>query len=193
MEDGKKGCSMPALDEEKLQEAFVRVVNQLLVDKDTLIAGMLENIEKAFREQTSMVDLALIDSELKELNGELAALVKLNLRTGIDDMIYAEEYKRIGARVEELRNKRASVTVAEDVRQETFGRMREITEVLQSMDTIGEFDEELFGMLVEQIKVINLVKVEFVLQSGLGLLRLSDCQILKYRNEPLKINPIGWK
>jgi len=41
MEDGKKSCDMPSLDAGKLQEAFVRVVNQLLVDKDTLIVGML--------------------------------------------------------------------------------------------------------------------------------------------------------
>jgi len=112
------------------------------------------------------VDLALIDSELKELNGELAALVKLNLRTGIDDTIYSEEYSRIGGRIQELKNKRSSVTVAEITRQETFGRMKEITEVLRSRDMIGEFDEGLFKMLVEQIKVINLVQVEFVLQSG---------------------------
>lgn len=64
---------------------------------------MLENIEKTFREQTGMVDLALIDSELEELNGELAALVKLNLRTGIDDTIYSEEYSRIGGRIQELK------------------------------------------------------------------------------------------
>jgi len=35
--------------------------------------------------------------------------------------------------------------------------------------TIEEFDEELFGMLVERIKVINLVQVEFVLHSGVGI------------------------
>ncbi|WP_434131239.1 hypothetical protein KIAC18_002659 [Sporomusa sphaeroides] len=161
---------MPTLDEEKLQEAFARVVNQLLVDKDMLISVMLENIEKAFCEQISIVDLALIDGELKELNGELAALVKLNLRTGIDDTIYSEEYSRIGGRIQELKNKRASVTVAEIARQETFDRMRDITEVLRSMDTIEEFDEELFRMLVEQIKVINLVQVEFVLHSGVGII-----------------------
>lgn len=50
--------------------------------------------------------------------------------------------------------------------------MREITEVLRSMDTIGEFDEELFGILVERIKVINLVKVEFVLRSGIDVMEI---------------------
>jgi len=40
------------------------------------------------------------------------------------------------------------------------------------MDMIGKFDEELFGMLVEQIKVINLVQAEFVLQSGGGIIEV---------------------
>jgi hypothetical protein len=86
-----------------------------------------------------VVDLAAIDGELKELQGELAALVKLNLKTGIDDTIYGEEYNHIGGRVEELKSKRSSVTVAEIVRQEILGRMRDITEALRSMDTIEEF------------------------------------------------------
>ncbi len=37
---------------------------------------------------------------------------------------------------------------------------------------IGKFEEELFGMLVEQIKGINLVQVEFVLQSGVGVIEV---------------------
>lgn len=171
-EKGPKGCSVQAVNEEKLQEAFVRVANRLLTDKDTLISCMLENIEKVFREQTSAVDLAAIDGELQELQGELTALVKLNLKTGIDDSIYSEEYSWIAGRMEELKSKRSSVTEAEIVRQETLTRMREITGVLRSMDTVGEFDEELFKMLVEQIKVINLVQVEFVLQSGVGFIEI---------------------
>ena len=155
-----------------MQEAFVRVVSRLLTDKDTLISDMLENIEKVFREQTSVVDLAVIDGELRELQGELAALVKLNLKTGIDDTIYGEEYSRIAGRMEELKSKRSSITEAKIVRQETLGRMREIAKALRSMDMIGEFDEELFGILVERIKVINLVKVEFVLRSGVGIIEV---------------------
>jgi len=169
-ENGKKGCSLPTLDEEKLQKAFVRVVNRLLTDKDILISGMLENIEKVFRAQTSVIDLEAIDGEVKELHGELAALVKLNLKTGIDDTIYSEEYNRIASKIEELKRKRSLVSEAEIMRQETLSRMKEITEVLRSMDTMGDFDEELFKMLVERIKVMNLVQVEFVLRSGIGII-----------------------
>ena len=91
------------------------------------------------------------------------------MKTRIDDTIYSEEYNRIASMMEGLKSNRSSVTVAEIARQETLGRMRNITEVLRSMDTIGEFDEELFGMLVERIKVINLVQVEFVLRAEAGL------------------------
>lgn len=62
--------------------------------------------------------------------------------------------------------------MAEITQQENIGRMREITEVLRSIDRIREFDEELFGMLVERIKVINLVQVEFVLRSGVGVIEV---------------------
>jgi site-specific DNA recombinase len=58
------------------------------------------------------------------------------------------------------------------VQWETLGRVREITEALQLMDTMWEFDEELFGMLVERIKVLNLMQVEFVLRSGLQVIEI---------------------
>ena len=40
------------------------------------------------------------------------------------------------------------------------------------MDMIGKFEAELFGMRVEHIKGINLVQVEFVLQSGVGVIEV---------------------
>lgn len=48
------------------------------------------------------------------------------------------------------------VLLRRKLRQGNFGIMRNITQALRSMNTIREFDKELFGMLVEQIKVINL-------------------------------------
>ncbi|MDT8900424.1 recombinase family protein [Anaeroselena agilis] len=171
-EQGPKGCSIQAVDEEKLQEAFVRVVNQLISDRDTFIARMTENIEKVFNEQASKVDVVAVDRRLEELRTEMAALVKLNLTTGIDDEIYGEEYRRIAGEIEVLRSRRAGIMQAEMMRQEMRGRLREIAMVLRDMDGVREFDEELFGMLVERVRVINLVQVEFVLRSGVGVVEI---------------------
>jgi len=122
--------------------------------------------EKVFREQASKVDIGAIDTRVEELRGEMAALVKLNLTAGIDAEIYSEEYHRITGEIEYLRTRTAGVTQAEMMRQETLGRVREIAKVLRETDGVGEWDEELFGMLVERVKVMNLIKVEFVLRSG---------------------------
>lgn len=61
------------------------------------------------------------------------------------------------------------VTQSEIARRETLERVREIDKVLWGMDSVQEFDDTLFGMLVERIKVLNLVQVEFVLRAGVGI------------------------
>lgn len=172
MDKGPEGCDMPAVDEEKLQEAFMRVVSQLITDRDTFVKRMTENIEWVFREQAKSVDITVIDARIEELRAEMAALVKLNLTAGIDAEIYKDEYHRITSEIDKLRNSRAGVTQAEMVRQETVSRVREIAKVLRGMDGAKEWDEEMFGILVEQIRVINLVQVEFVLRSGVGVTEL---------------------
>ena len=72
--------------------------------------------------------------------------------------------------VRDLRSKRSIVAQAEIMRRETLGKVQEIAEVLRGIDGVAEFDEKLFGMLVERIKVMNLVQVEFVLRSGTGVI-----------------------
>lgn len=42
--------------------------------------------------------------------------------------------------------------------------------MLRETDGVKELDEELFGLLIEWIKVINLVQVEFVFRSGVGVI-----------------------
>jgi len=55
---------------------------------------------------------------------------------------------------------------------ETIGRVREIAVLLRAMDGVQEFDEELFGMLIERIMIINLVQMEFRLKTGVYVLQV---------------------
>ena len=106
-----------------------------------------------------------------ELRKEMSALVKLNLTAGIANEIYAEEYNRIG-QTESFQSNRPVVTDAAIMRRETLCQVWEIDKALRETGSVQEFDQELFGMLVERIRVINLVQVEFVLRSGVGVVEV---------------------
>jgi len=70
-EKGPEGCSMKAVDEEKLKEAFVRMVNRQIEDKDAFISRLVDNIEKVFAEKANSIDVAAIDKRLDELREEI--------------------------------------------------------------------------------------------------------------------------
>jgi site-specific DNA recombinase len=74
--------------------------------------------------------------------------------------------------MEDLRNRRSVVTQSEIVQRETLVKVQEIVKVLRRMEAVQEFDEGLFGMLVERIRVVNLVQVEFVLRARVGVVEI---------------------
>jgi len=166
-EKGPEGCSMKAVDEEKLKQAFVRMVNRQIKDPERFISRMLDNLEKVFTEKANSVDVDAIDKRLDELRKEMERLVKLNVKANLDADIYGEEYARITGEMEELRQQRSTFTQAEFKRKDTLSRIREIEKMLRGEEIMKEFDEELFTALVEQIRVKSLVEVVFVLRAGL--------------------------
>jgi len=168
-EKGPEGCSMKAVDEEKLKKAFVRMVNRQIKDKDKFISRMLGNIEKVFAERANSVDVTAIDKRLDELREEMERLVRLNVKANLDADIYGEEYARITNEMDELRQERMSFTQAGFMREEKLTRVREIEKMLRELDVLEEFDDELFAVLVDYIRVESLVEVVFILKVGIEM------------------------
>ncbi len=52
------------------------------------------------------------------------------------------------------------------MRKDTLSRVWEIERMLRERDVVKAFDEDLFAALVEQIRVVSLVEVVFVLKAG---------------------------
>lgn len=157
---------MKAVDEEKLKEAFIRMVNRQIEDKDAFISRLVDNIEKVLAEKVNSVDITAIDKRLDELREEMERLVRLNVKANLDAEIYGEEYARITGEMNELRQQRKGFAQAEFMRRDTFSRVREIEKKLRRQEIVKEFDEDLFTTLVEQIRVKSLVEVIFILKAG---------------------------
>lgn len=165
-ENGSEACSMKEVDEEKLKAAFIRVANKVIKDSDGFIKKMTDNIEKVLNENKNDEELNIIDSKLEMLKEQITNLVRLNSRSSIDRDIYDEEYNRLILEMENLRSQRLAYTKTEMECKNNYSRVRKIEKILNGHEMIKRFDEELFGGLVEEIRVISLVEVEFVLKTG---------------------------
>jgi hypothetical protein len=124
------------------------------------------NIEKVLIKNKEDEEIKAIDSRLAEIREQITNLIRLNSRSSIDSDIYDEEYNRLVLEMENLRSKRLAYTKTEMECKNNYSRVREIEKILNEYGLINSFDEELFRVLVEKIRVVSLVEVEFVLKTG---------------------------
>jgi len=74
--------------------------------------------------------------------------------------------------MENLRSQRLTYTKTEMECKNNYSRVREIEKMLNSHELIKSFDEELFRVLVEKIRVVSLVEVEFVFKTGVVVMEI---------------------
>ncbi|GAA0788048.1 hypothetical protein [Hathewaya limosa] len=159
---------MKAVDEEKLKAAFVKSINKIIENKEEFIKKLMKNINKVFESKEDEEEVKGINERLQELKEQMMNLVRLNVRSGLDNQIYDEEYQRLEEEIQKLKEKKAKFDNTDLIREKGFQKVKEIKKLLKNKeDILKEFDEELFMQVVEQVKVISLVEVEFVFKSGI--------------------------
>lgn len=167
IDNGVKACDMKAVDEEKLKAAFVKSINKIIENKEEFIKKFIENINKVLKSKEDSEELKLINERLEELKEQMMNLVRLNVRSGLDNQIYDEEYQRLEEEMQKLKEKKATFDNVDFIRENGLQKVKEIKKVLDGReDILKEFDEEFFTQIVEKVRVISLVEVEFVLKCG---------------------------
>lgn len=167
IDNGNEVCNMQAVDEEKLKAAFVKSINKVIENKEAFISNMMENINRVLESKEDSNELKAINERLEELKEQMRNLVRLNVRSGLDNQIYDEEYQRLEEEMQQLKEKKSKFDNTDLIREKGLQKVKEIKKVLDGReDIIKKFDDELFSQMVEQVKVISLVEVEFVYKTG---------------------------
>lgn len=157
---------MKAVDEEKLKVAFVKSLNKIIENKDTFIERLMKNINKVLESRQDSTELQKISERLEELKEQMMNLVRLNVRSGLDNQIYDEEYERLEKEIQKLKEKKLRFDNVEVAKENSIWKVKEIEKLLRDRkDILKEFDEELFSKMVEKVRVISFVEVEFVFKS----------------------------
>lgn len=168
IKEGKDACDAKAVDEAVLMDAFVRMFNKLYEGRDALIKILTDNIEKTIMKKASAKEINALDKKIEKFKTELKGLVQFQVKNGMDNEVYKEEYIRVSTELEELRKRRAEFDKQDSIKEALRRRVNEIVDTIKSrQELLEEFDKEIFNALVEKIEVISPTHFIFVLKSGM--------------------------
>jgi SMC interacting uncharacterized protein involved in chromosome segregation len=160
-------CKTPHVTEEEVKAAFVRVVNKLIGNRAMLLADLRE-IQQTY---SGTDELSQRLHELEErLNAEAEAVQELiakNARVAQNQDDYNAAYDAAVSCYEATKAEREKV--AADIRQRGIRRRefeRFITELEKLPKAVSEFDEALWGSLVEYVTVGKDKTMVFTLIGG---------------------------
>jgi len=161
------GCKTPHVTEEEVKAAFVRMVNKLIGNRAMLLADLRE-IQQTY---SGTDELSQHLHELDErLNAEAEAVQELiaqNARVAQNQDDYNAAYDAAVSCYEATKAEREKVAV--DIRQRGIRRRefeRFITELEKLPEAVSEFDETLWGSLVDYVTVGRDKTMVFTLIGG---------------------------
>ena len=166
--DKEHRCSTPHLTEDEIKAAFLRMVNGL--DRGPLLADLRE-IQSTYGGKDDL------EPHLHELDGRMAAeadavqeLIAQNARVAQNQEEYNTRYDALVSRYEATkaeRDKLASEIRQHGIRRREFQRF--ITALEKLPENIAEFDEALWGSLVEHVTVYSKDDIRFTLPCGIEI------------------------
>ena len=165
---GKKYChDSPAVDEQQLQQAILRVINSIMTDKPTLVRQVTENLQVVIRPSRSgELTIADIDHQLEVLAREFDAAFATAATGNAAD--YSERFKIILTQQTELKAKRAELEQQQAEDAELTSHMELAADTLEQAGTaITEWDEYQIRALVESVRILSKDEILVLLKSGI--------------------------
>lgn len=138
VENGPKACDAPTIQEEDLQAAVMRSINQMLGEKSTVLQSMETVMEQSIASESRNA-IAEIDGQLELLQKELVS--RATAKQNYDDL--TEELYR-------LREEKERILVAQAEDKVRQLKREELADFLKEQTTkIEEFDDGLVRKLIE--------------------------------------------
>lgn len=144
LEEKGSDCTSPTINEETLQTAVVKAINQLLANKEPFLQVLQKNIATVFNEENDNT-ITDIDGKLKELQHQLLQQAKSK-----------NDYNEVADEIYRLRELKQNALIENAEREGKRQRVDEMTEFLNEHSyELEEYDEQLVRRLIEKITIFE--------------------------------------
>lgn len=160
-------CTTPHFTEQEMQAAFLAAFNQVLDERDEIIAAYQEVME-------ALTDTADLDAERGQLQNELEVTEELirkaiddNAHNALDQQVYQQRYNDLCQRYEKAQGRLGEVESRRLERTAKRVKIKLFMEQLNARDMLVEvFDEELWYSTVDFVTVYVDKRLVFTFRDG---------------------------
>ena len=170
-------CDSRRIPEKDIYDAFITMVNKLRnCRSETLTTAIAQTERLQMKAGGTEARIKEIDKAVAELSNKNLVLARLNTKGILRPAEYAEQSSAINSRVNALRNERRQLLKEQD-EDSVLSGLRKLNNILIHIENpITEFDEELFGSMVEEITVPTETSLCFKLIGGLPIREIIPTQ-----------------
>ena len=144
LEEKGSECTAPTINEETLQTAVVKAINELLANKEPFLSTLQKNIATVFNEENDNATND-IDSKLEELQQQLLIQAKSK-----------NDYEDVADEIYHLRELKQNALVENAEREGKRQRIAEMTDFFNEQSCeLEEYDEQLVRRLIEKVTVFH--------------------------------------
>lgn len=174
--DSKK-CDSRRIPENDIYDAFITMVNKLRNCRSEILPAAIAQTERLqMKAGGTEARIKEIDKAVAELSNKNLVLARLNTKKILRPAEYAEQSSAINSRINALRNERRQLLKEQD-EDSVLSGLRRLNNILTHIENpITEFNEELFGSMVEEITVPTDTSLCFKLIGGLPITEMISAQ-----------------
>ena len=149
----KELCPMEIIEENEVYQAFLRVYNKLLDNKDSILKTMLDQLlELQAKSAFERPDLIAINEKISELVKQNHSLTRLQTKGCIDSAIFIERSNRNNQKIEELRRELRQLQGPDEISR-VIDSTKLLLELLEEAQPMLEFEPSVFKSMVQKIIV----------------------------------------
>ena len=164
----KELCPMEIIEEQEVYQAFLRLYNKLLDNKDFILQTMLNQlIELQTKATIARSDIIEINEKISELVKQNHSLTRLQTKGCIDSAIFIEQSNRNNQKIEKLRWELRQLQEPDEI-SSVIDNTKLLVDLLEEAQPMLEFEPSMLKSLIQKI-IVYPEKFCFHLINGLTL------------------------
>ena len=164
--DNEQHCTTPHFTETEIQAMFIVVVNQLISQKESIIAALEASLETAFDTTALEVELTEVQGEIMVVSDRIQSCIYENAHVALDQKEYQKRYGTLSDRFDKAKARFEEIEEAIGSKQSRRAAIETFLNNLRDANIVDNFEVSLWCGLLDFVTVYSRDNVVFTFRNG---------------------------